>query len=63
VLLIAASSRICRRHRRFALEVENQLICTAALIPLVGKIFTEKEAPIALFQESMVLAIRLIDRR
>jgi hypothetical protein len=54
---------ICRRNRRLALEVENQLICAAPPITLVGKIFTEKETPVALLKESMVFSIRLIDRR
>jgi hypothetical protein len=63
LLLIPAASRICRRDRRLALEVENQLICAAALIALVGKIFTEKETAIALLKEGMVFSIRLIDRR
>jgi hypothetical protein len=63
LLLIPAASWICRRDRRLALEVENQLIRAAALIALVGKIFTEKETPIARLKKSMVLSVRLIDRR
>jgi hypothetical protein len=60
--LVRAARGIKRRYRRFAFEIENQLIGAACLITLPGEIFSKEKASIISFQITVVAAICVVNQ-